>query len=476
LKKIFRFLSSLKLAVVVLLSLALSLATATFVESLYDTRTAQYWVYRSWWFEGLLSFLAINIFSVAMSRLPWKPKHTPFLLAHLGILTLLTGSFLTQKYGLDGSLRIAEGETTNVVELENAGLVLIDGTSAVRVPVPWIPPNVEFKKFRLKDKGLLYDLTVDRYLSHADPTYQFIEDPQTKSMPQPAIKVRLQGGRMAISQTYWLWAGDPQWRSVQAGPATLIFSTGAHQMEGPKGRPSLVISSDSTGAVQYVATSSEGKKVSGTFSGGKVAGQEINPGWRGDVKLIFDQWLPRAIPMTTYAPSRIQRGPQAPPSAIHLISGNGGEGSELWLGLGERAVLEMKGNEVQLGYLPEMVILPFQVKLDHFTIDRYDGTRDPSSYASEVTVLDQAGSASSRISMNEPLLHMGTTLYQASYEDAMPRPTVSIFSVNRDPGRWLKYIGSILIVSGSILLFAMKYRQKKTTEPAKRATLEGAAL
>src|SRR5690242_4235204 len=118
-KFIGRLLASLKLAVVLLLGITASLAAATFIESLNDTRTAQYWVYKSWWFSALLLLLGVNILAVALSRIPWKPKHTPFLLAHLGILILLTGSFLTQKYGLDGNLRITEGETTNVVELED---------------------------------------------------------------------------------------------------------------------------------------------------------------------------------------------------------------------------------------------------------------------------------------------------------------------------------------------------------------------
>ena len=38
---------------------------------------------------------------------------------------------------------------------------------------------------------------------------------------------------------------------------------------------------------------------------------------------------------------------------------------------------------------------------------------------------------------------------------------LGILSVNRDPGRAMKYWGSILIVLGSILLFAMKYWKKK---------------
>jgi cytochrome c biogenesis protein ResB len=108
------------------------------------------------------------------------------------------------------------------------------------------------------------------------------------------------------------------------------------------------------------------------------------------------------------------------------------------------------------------VALPFAVRLDHFQIDRYEGSMDPASYSSRVTVFDdrqaaKAGRENVVISMNEPLTVQGITLYQSSYEDAQPRPTVSVFSVNHDPGRIWKYIGSLLIVAGAILLFAVKY-------------------
>jgi hypothetical protein len=65
------------------------------------------------------------------------------------------------------------------------------------------------------------------------------------------------------------------------------------------------------------------------------------------------------------------------------------------------------------------------------------------------------------VSMNEPLQHRDLTFYQASYEPGEPRPTVSVFSVNRDPGRLTKYIGSILLVAGVIWLFVEKLRKAK---------------
>ena len=59
------------------------------------------------------------------------------------------------------------------------------------------------------------------------------------------------------------------------------------------------------------------------------------------------------------------------------------------------------------------------------------------------------------ISMNEPLKYAGYTLYQASFSKEEGRPPLSIFSVNRDAGRWLKYLGSLTIVLGAALMFWM---------------------
>src|SRR5690606_38913659 len=88
-REIFRFFSSIQLAVITLTGLAVSMAAATLLESAYDTKTGLFWVYRSFWFYGLLILLGINIFAVAMSRYPWKKHHGPFLMAHIGILLLL---------------------------------------------------------------------------------------------------------------------------------------------------------------------------------------------------------------------------------------------------------------------------------------------------------------------------------------------------------------------------------------------------
>jgi len=464
-RKLFWTFSSLKLAVLVIFSLACSLATATVLESIYDTPTAQYWVYRSWWFHLLLGLLGVNIFCVAMSRLPWKKRHIPFLLAHLGILTLLGGSLLTERVGIDGSLRVTEGETASVVDLDSASLIVSEGSRIKSIPIPWIPPGIQFQGIDAAKNGLPYDFKVDRFLSHADPVISFVpsvapaivpNDASHGSNGNSAIRVRMVGGPMGISEDIWLWEGAPGWKSIQAGPARLnIGSAIGVENIGSKevGRPVLSFIPENDGSVGYIAQSSAGKKVQGRLRKGSIVGQVIHPGWRGNVTLTVTDWVPRAVAVTTYKPARVQYGSQAPTSAIHLVAS---QSSEMWLGLGDRAVLSFNDQEVEIGYFPKRLMLPFSVRLERFTVDHDQGTFNPAAYSSRVSVLDGKGQKDVNISMNEPLEFKGYTVYQASYEDADPRPITSIFAINQDPGRRWKYLGSFLIVLGSVLLFTKK--------------------
>lgn len=459
--RIFRLLSSLKLAICVILSLAAALAAGTIIESKFDTPTGQYWVYQTLWFNGILALLGLNIFCVAMSRWPWKKHHIPFLLAHLGILILLGGSWVTQKIGLDGSLRLNESQSSGAVELMNTLLVLSDGKSADTFPIKWTPPNAKFKPL---DVGK-YGIRVSGYITHADANISFASTQDPVAEAFPAVKVRIQGGPMRITQDYWLWAGHPSWSLIQAGPAQLVlFPQGVDrdpadriQAQGPL----FQMMTGRGGELSYRARSSDGKIRSAALSPKSAKGTKIDPGWRGGVSITILEWIPRATSNTTYYPSSIQYGNQAPPSAIQVSVGAGGEGQTLWLGMGDQASLVAQGRDISVSYVPQRVVLPFQIRLDRFQIDHYEGTRDPASYSSKVTVLDQDRSKSDvLISMNEPLQHGGVTFYQASYEDGQPRPTVSVFSVNHDPGRIPKYVGSLLIVLGSILLFASRYRKR----------------
>jgi hypothetical protein len=276
---------------------------------------------------------------------------------------------------------------------------------------------------------------------------------------------------MQITQDFWLWTGDASTQSIQAGPALLELADATDPQAAPRKPdgssshgPKLTFQVEKGGILSWRSVSSTGETTEGRAPFSEIKDKAIDPHWKM-VKITLNQFIPDAWVNTTFKPSRIQHGEMAPPSALRVAVGEGKEQTDVWLGMGSRALLSSSGKAFEISYSPKRLMLPFAVRLDHFTVDRYQGTRNPAAYSSKVTILDDrigsGGSFSQVISMNEPLEYRGITLYQASYEDAMPRPVTSIFSVNQDPGRRLKYIGSLLIVFGSIWLFAVKYRRNK---------------
>ncbi len=118
-----------------------------------------------------------------------------------------------------------------------------------------------------------------------------------------------------------------------------------------------------------------------------------------------------------------------------------------------------------VSYQNRRLQLDFPIKLNEFKIDRYQGTQKAMSYSSQVTA--GTGELSSEkqdtlISMNEPMKYKGYTFYQASFQqdEQTGEPTASILSVNKDPGRPIKYTGSLILTAGILWLFYQRRKRK----------------
>jgi hypothetical protein len=122
---IYRFLASLKLAVVCLLTLSGVLAYATSFESEYGAKASQQVIYQSWWFGLLLAFLGANIFCAATIRYPWKKRQIGFVVTHAGLLVVLLASILMKWVCWEGSMRIVEnGRSSELIDTEAPALTV----------------------------------------------------------------------------------------------------------------------------------------------------------------------------------------------------------------------------------------------------------------------------------------------------------------------------------------------------------------
>src|SRR5512143_1559661 len=116
------FLSSLRLAVVTMVTLGSVCGFATFYEMRHGTPAVQRDIYQTPWFAFLLGLLGVNVFSVMVSRYPWTKHHIGFLTAHVGILAVLGGSVVSIYRGLDSNMALFEGETSDRVSLLDKAL------------------------------------------------------------------------------------------------------------------------------------------------------------------------------------------------------------------------------------------------------------------------------------------------------------------------------------------------------------------
>ena len=97
------------------------------------------------------------------------------------------------------------------------------------------------------------------------------------------------------------------------------------------------------------------------------------------------------------------------------------------------------------------------LKLVKFTREVNPGGMGDAMYSSTVRLLDPPRKIDQQreISMNEPLTYGKYTYYQSNFMDR-PGAMTSILSVAYDPGRWMKYAGSIMICGGVFVMFVTR--------------------
>lgn len=107
---VYRFLASVKLAVLSIGALAATLAYATFFEKWYGTAAVNEYIYRGPYFALLLAFLGTNILCAALIRFPWKKRQTGFVITHAGLLIVLAGSYYSVRTSDEGQVGMLEGD------------------------------------------------------------------------------------------------------------------------------------------------------------------------------------------------------------------------------------------------------------------------------------------------------------------------------------------------------------------------------
>jgi len=120
LKHTYHFLGGVYFAMILIASVTLFVIAGTFLESSSQSHLyAAAYTYDSPLFALLLWGFFINILFAATRRWPFRWKHAPFLITHLGLLMVLGGVLLKHYFGHQGTMLLTEGSGSHVIRLAN---------------------------------------------------------------------------------------------------------------------------------------------------------------------------------------------------------------------------------------------------------------------------------------------------------------------------------------------------------------------
>jgi len=319
----------------------------------------------------------------------------------------------------------------------------------------WEVSNVLHKKLPLESTS--FKIEVLKYLPYAVVDGGKLISKSNEPM-NPAVQLKVSDGK-GKEEMHTVFANFPEFGSLHQNlkpknekPFGFQFRLLSSQ-EGAKGASLEFTQSSDDKKLFYRVFNREGIR---SGIGEVMPGKAIATGWM-NLQFSVLEWIPSAFKKESVEYlDRVASGDGQLPSAIYLEFWKGHEKeTSFWLGEGAGKNTWLGGKSFLVRFGRRAMELPFGLELLKFKMTTDPGTQKAATYSSDVRVLDkQVGLMEAQtISMNEPLKHGGYTFYQASFSQNSGEATVSVFSVNWDPGLWIKYLGSIVMVLGIVLMF-----------------------
>lgn len=467
-KKITETLFSMQTMGTLILLFAFAIGTATFIENDFGAVAAKAVVYNATWFNILLLLLGINLCGKIIKDKLYRLKKFPVFLFHFAFLVILLGSAITRFVSYEGVMHIREGMMENTILSDNT-FVDIEATDgdktkmvSTKVLISSLTPGAYGESFEINDKE--YKLESVKYIPNAGET---IVETSGAGDPYIAFVFSDDKGRSTISLKY----ND----HVLLGGTKVNFADDfvedAINIRLVDGKPELFISDFTTTLSMMTSTNDT---------------LELNT-WKpfearnlykiGDANIVLTNYYQNAeIEFVPYT----GKGSMMNALVVEVSNGDnvktvalrGGKGYK-----GQTNSFEFNGTLFNMTYGSKDIILPFAIQLLDFQLERYPGSNSPSSYASEVRVIDKINNDqfNYRIFMNNVLNYGGYRFFQSSY-DADEKGT--ILSVNHDYwGTLFSYLGYFLMSLGMLLaIFYKNTRFAYLGKVIKKSVTDGNAI
>ena len=466
LKQIIDRLFSMKTMSLGLIVFLVAIGLATFIESKHGIQAAKILIYNASWFTSLLIFLSLNLISNIIKYKMWRTEKFAILSFHLAFLLIILGAGVTRYFSFEGIMTIEEGETKNfiytsdphlLVKVENkrTGQIKVSGNKHFlseythdygnhfndKINFENKDISIEYVNFQSKrvdsfliDKGYKNSIVLDIVTEGMSSNY--IDENSVvlvgniplgyeKSIQANGISLRNENGKME-------WKSNVPIRSLKMTEMMRTRETGIPPADSQYTNYPLKEWSPLETSILY-----------------KVGNSQFV------VKNIYYNAKKKLMPSgnknrgADYLTVKISDGKN---SQVVLL-----EGGMSTIPAPKR--ISMNGLDYQLEYGSIRQNIPFKVKCRDFQLENYPGSESPSSFASEITILDSLENKklNKRIFMNHVLDYKGYRFFQSSYTLDDPKTPQkneegTILSVNHDYwGTNITYLGYLLMAVGMIL-------------------------
>ncbi|MCG3136784.1 MAG: Cytochrome c biogenesis protein Ccs1 [Phycisphaerae bacterium] len=117
-KAVLKIIGSLRLAVLLLVLLMVAMGSATVYESQQGTEQALRSFYHAHWFKLLLALFGVNLLASLLGRWPFGSRQIGFVLTHVGLLMILLGAWISNRWAINGQLALNEGKSANSIRTD----------------------------------------------------------------------------------------------------------------------------------------------------------------------------------------------------------------------------------------------------------------------------------------------------------------------------------------------------------------------
>ncbi|WP_413584437.1 cytochrome c biogenesis protein ResB [Bdellovibrio sp. HCB274] len=439
-KKLVRFFSSLQLAVITLLLLSILICIGTIVESRYDATAAKVFVYGSVWMNLTMGMLVISLIAVIASRWPWQKKHAAFIFAHIGVIMIIVGAVITQRKGIDGTIRLLPGEKNSAVTVSETELILYRSKDGANYDIVHSEP-VEFLKNPIKSDRPFLIKTKDAEIEIAESVPYALpkQNVQNSLIAQSGAGLRFQMTNNRIQTIEWLVQRNV-FEKINYDMGPVLLSMGGLWDRNLRRHEIRLVPKEKGAQYAFYRENEKDPAIKGDIA----EGEKVTTPWMG-LEFRMLRYFPKAEVKWD-----LEKLDHPTPQSVAALKVRQG-GYENWLFLNDYLKIFTDKHVYLLSYRNRQVDLGFPLELKEFRKSQYPGSTKAMAYESSVSYGD---GKEVLISMNEPLQHEGFSIYQAGF-DQLPNSSqfVSILSVNKDPGRVLKYLGSLIMSIGILLLF-----------------------